>query len=196
MPDTQPTSSDQLPSLAGFKNCSACGKLKPADPEFFVRNKHSPDGLHNECKTCRIERTKKSRKESDELVLAEIDAIRTRAVDNLAGYVGSRPQGGEIPTESEMLEELTAVMGGSSFVAAQMYADLLASPPGSKQRMQWYQLYLKLLANVQAAGENSRDLEKLDYDSLVALLTRIVKAGALRTVVEGHIEPPADLTDG
>jgi hypothetical protein len=104
MSDAPTTTSDQLTSLEGFKNCSACGKLRPADAEFFVRNKHSPDGLHNECKTCRIERTKKSRKESDELVLAEIDAIRNRAIDNIpnelmAQYYAQRASAGLIITE-------------------------------------------------------------------------------------------------
>lgn len=35
-----------------LKHCGPCGEFKPANPEWFYRNKAKPDGLSTECKQC------------------------------------------------------------------------------------------------------------------------------------------------
>ena len=42
--------------MENLKRCSGCHQVLPATMAYFHRNVKSPDGLHNECKTCRRER--------------------------------------------------------------------------------------------------------------------------------------------
>lgn len=42
-----------------FKVCSKCGKLLPANTEYFYKREHGKNGLRGECKNCKKQITKK-----------------------------------------------------------------------------------------------------------------------------------------
>lgn len=35
-----------------LKQCSKCRKLYPPTPDYFHRNRNTPDGLNRQCKKC------------------------------------------------------------------------------------------------------------------------------------------------
>lgn len=68
-----------------LKSCSRCKVLKPAELEFFGRNKTRKDGLNPECKKCRSTRSKTAYHK-------DIEQSRNKARDWRANHPGQQAQ--------------------------------------------------------------------------------------------------------
>ena len=190
-----PPSVSPLSSAEKFKTCTACGKTKPLDGEFWYRDKYQPDGFHNECKLCRINRQLANRKDIDDKFIAEMTRIQSAGVDALAGYQGKRISGEDIPRQEEVFEEIMHIIGGSSGLAMHAYADYLASTPGSKQRFAFLAMVLNLQNRVQESGAAEKKLDGMDYETLVAMLGKIVSGMRAKAEVLPALEGPVDEDD-
>lgn len=69
------------------KVCTQCGVEKPATPEYYHRRSKVKDGLHGECKTCRLTRQVEYNKRKEAEAKAKIEAMQKAGAFSTQGGV-------------------------------------------------------------------------------------------------------------
>lgn len=191
----------QVPAVG--KVCTKCQRHLPLTAEWWHRNKHSEDQFHNECRECRTDGMRQRRKVQEERLALELANIEDRAIDLLAD-VSQKVDGvgSEVPHESELYEEIIALMGGPAGMARQWYANFLSSEPGQKVRTMMLSDLLKMSNRVSASGAARREYDEMDHDALMNILERVIGDKLANQRAATALEPPqadeieVDIGDG
>lgn len=189
----------QVPAVG--KVCTKCQRHLPLTLEWWHRNKHSEDQFHNECRECRTDGMRQRRKVQEERLALELANIEDRAIDLLADVSKLNSVGSEVPHESELYEEIIALMGGPAGMARQWYANFLSTEPGQKTRTMMLDSLIKMSNRVSASGAARREYDEMDHDALMNILGRVIGDKLANQRAATALEPPdeepgVDIGDG
>ncbi len=161
----------------GHKFCTSCGDQKELS-EGFDKDADKPDGFRNTCKTCRAKlHVEKEELEQDRAIIA----LQEEGLEVLSEM---KAGGALAPHCSEMFEAVMMPFGGVNGYSRYLWADYLASKPGSAAHLRIHSMIIDLCKEVSKLDLAEKRMDMLNDDDLARVLEANIESFEASTGIE------------